>query len=112
MDPTHEADLKNAFASVESNGIKAFPVVTSDPDLPWVVFRFPSLGDCDAYASRARTAPISAAVHLFRICVMAHPAEFQMEQMLLARPFVAMRAVGVLLSHLGLAARAEKKSLI
>jgi hypothetical protein len=43
MDPTHEADLKNAFASVESNGIKAFPVVTNDPDLPWSFSAFPLL---------------------------------------------------------------------
>ena len=107
-----EADLRAAVAALGNmRGGPILPVTTTAPELPWCVFRTPSLDICGQYVQQSRENPLLGAMGLARVCMAAAPEGFSLEALIASKPFVVMRAVQVLLGEMGLSTRAEKKSL-
>lgn len=109
------SDLPEDVLAVASQITKlgGVPVVvsTTDPDLPFVVFARPNLGELSQYVAKASDAavgPLLAAVGLARQTAKFPSSLASIEA---ARPFVIMRAVQAMLADLGLSAKAQKKSL-
>lgn len=111
MDPIHEADLKEAAAKIRATGVTPLAFALTDPDLPWVILRAPSLQECDMYASTSTRSPITASIGMLRICIMALPADVDLENLMREKPFLPMRALQSLFASLGMGVRSEKKSL-
>lgn len=106
------ATLPEILAALKEKGHRCIPIQTSSPDLPWIVFRMPSLGELSGYtfqASQAEVGPLMATIGLARILTLA--ASHEVREVIELKPFVVMRAVQALLAELGLAVKAEKKSL-
>ena len=106
-------EIISVIETLETSGQRPILVATSDVDLPFVVFCIPTIKDLSTYVAKASDAsvgPLMAAIGLSRISAH-YPSQDHIEKTVRLRPFVVMRAVQVLLGELGLAARAEKKSL-
>lgn len=105
-------EVLQAAAQITRLGGVPVVVSTTDPDLPFVVFVRPNLGELSQYVAKASDAsvgPLLAAVGLAR-----QTAKFPLQSIPAiesARPFVIMRAIQAMLADLGLSAKAQKKSL-
>ncbi len=111
LTPEQEKDLREAAHVAQTRGMRVYAVTTSDESLPWALFLVPTLDLCDGYVSRARVSPVSAAVDLFQRTLVGYPQGVEPMSLIQERPFVALRAMQVLLASLGLTVGAEKKSL-
>lgn len=111
MEQDQPATLPEILATLKEKGYRCITIQTSSPELPWIVFRVPTLGELSGYtfqASQAEVGPLMAMVGLSRILTLA--ASHEVRDVIELKPFVIMRAVQALLAELGLAAKAEKKS--
>lgn len=107
-----EADIQAAVKQLSAiPGSPLLPVTTTSPDLPWCIFRIPTLDICAEYVKASRESPLFGAMGLARMTLVAMPEGSDLELLIATKPFVVMRAVQVLLAEVGLATRAEKKSL-
>ena len=105
------ATLPEILAALKEKGHRCITIQTSSPDLAWIIFRMPTLGELSGYtfqASQPETGPLMATIGLARILTLA--ASHEVRDVIDSKPFVVMRAVQALLAELGLAAKAEKKS--
>ena len=106
-----DKDLLDTVAKARDAGFAFVAVQTDSPDLPWILFRKPTLHDVSLYTRESRENPLMGAIGLGRMVAIGLPAGIDLQVLIETKPFVLMRAVQVLLADLGLGTRAEKKSL-
>ena len=104
-------EAKQIYEQLQAVGLRPILVTTTHESLPWVVFSSPNLQSLSEYTLQAQKfGPLQAAVGLFRLMVKGVPQGCDPEVLISRTPFVAMRAVQVVLRDCGLDASAEKKS--
>lgn len=106
-----DKDFLDTVANARQAGYSVVAVQTDSPNLPWILFRKPSLQDVSLYTRESRENPLMGAIGLGRMVAIGLPAGIDLQALIEIKPFVLMRAVQVLLAELGLGVRAEKKSL-
>lgn len=111
LTPAMESDIRGALAQLKAAGDSDVVVIeTTSADLPWIIFRAPTLRNLSEYTATARHDPLMASIGLARVLAVAVP--FELEAAIARIPFVVKRAADTVLQQYGLGASAQKKSLI